>query len=100
MDLRLENPCPKPAGVRLILLALGIVLLATLLVPQASRAADMLICRKFDKESDKQGRTIHLSGKGIKFSGSDGNDKIIGTPNDDLIQGGNGNDHIFGMGGD
>ena len=60
----------------------------------------MLICRKFDKESDKKGRTIHLHGKGVKFSGSDGNDKIYGTPNDDLIQGGNGNDRVFGMGGD
>ncbi len=100
MDLCAQNPWLRPAGVRLTLLALGIVLIATLLVPQTSRAADMLICRKFDKESDKSGRTLHLKGKGVKFSGSDGNDKIIGTPNDDLIQGGNGNDRVFGMGGD
>ena len=86
--------------VRLVVMSVGILLLATLLVPQSSQAADMLICRKFDKEGDKKGRTIHVNGKGVKYNAGDGNDKLYGTRNDDILNGGNGNDRIFGGGGD
>ena len=94
------RPGPRAAGLVLIILCTAAALLATLLVPQPSEAADMLICRKFDKEGDKQGRTIHLHGKGVKYSASDGNDTLYGTPNDDILQGGNGNDRVYGLGGD
>ncbi len=87
-------------AVRLVILSLGIVLLAVLLVPRSSEAADMLICRKFDKEGDKKGRTIHVNGKGVKYNAGDGNDTLYGTPNDDILNGGNGNDRVYGGGGD
>ncbi|MEZ5155478.1 MAG: calcium-binding protein [Solirubrobacterales bacterium] len=84
-----------------LLLSIAVAsIVAALLIPPASQGADMLICRKFDREGDKKGRKIHLHGKGVKYSASDGNDTIYGTPNDDIIQGGNGNDRVYGMGGD
>jgi len=73
---------------------------AVLLAPQASEAADMLICRKFDREGDKQGRTIHLHGKGVRYNAGSGRDTLYGTPGDDILNGGNGNDRIHGRGGD
>jgi hypothetical protein len=95
-----DSPTPRPRVAAAAFLFVAFALLATLLIPQPADAADMLICRKFDRESDKKGRTIHLHGKGVKFSASDGNDTVYGTPNDDVIQGGNGNDRVYGMGGD
>jgi hypothetical protein len=81
-------------------LALGTIILAVLLAPVPADAADMLICRKFDKEGDKKGRTIHTRGKGVKYNAGDGNDVLYGTPRDDILNGGNGNDRIHGRGGD
>lgn len=83
-----------------LLLVGGFVSSAVLLTPQPSRAADMLICRKFEKEGDKKGRTLHLRGKGVKYNAGDGNDTLYGTPNDDILNGGNGNDRVYGGGGD
>jgi len=94
------RPGPRAAGLVLIVLCTAAALLATLLIPPPSEAADMLICRKFDREGDKQGRTIHLHGKGVKYSASDGNDTLYGTPHDDVLQGGNGRDRVYGLGGD
>ncbi len=91
---------PSAPATALIFLFAGVALLAALLVPPPSEGADMLICRKFDREGDKKGQTIHLHGKGVKYSASDGNDTIYGTPNDDILQGGNGHDRVYGMGGD
>lgn len=94
------RPDRPPRAVRSVVLALGLVLGAALLVPASAPAADMLICRKFVREGDNKGRTIHVHGKGVKYNAGDGNDKIYGTPNDDIINGGNGNDRVFGGGGD
>ncbi|MEZ5073581.1 MAG: calcium-binding protein [Solirubrobacterales bacterium] len=87
-------------AVRALVLTLGAMLLAALLVPQAAEAADMLICRKFDREGDKQGRTIHLRGKGVRYNAGSGSDALYGTRGDDILNGGNGNDRIHGRGGD
>ncbi len=75
-------------------------MLATLVIPQPAQAGDMLICRKWDREGDKKGRTIHLHGKGVKYSAGNGNDTVYGTPNDDIILGGRDNDRVYGLGGD
>jgi RTX calcium-binding nonapeptide repeat (4 copies) len=85
---------------RAVVALLGTTLVATLALAQSSQAADMLICRKFDREGDKKGRTIHLHGKGVKYNAGDGNDTIYGTPHDDILQGGNGRDRVYGLGGD
>lgn len=85
---------------RTALIAVAVALLATLLVPPSSDAADMLICRKFDKEGDRKGRTIHARGRGVKYNAGDGNDRLFGTPRDDILNGGNGNDRVYGRGGD
>ncbi|KAA0273718.1 MAG: calcium-binding protein [Acidobacteria bacterium] len=89
-----------PLAVPPVLIAIGIALLATLLIPQPAEAADMLICRKFDQEGDKRGRTIHARGKGVKYNAGDGRDVLYGTPRDDLLNGGNGDDRVYGRGGD
>lgn len=89
---------PRAAGCAVLLLLAAV--LVSLLIPRPAVAGDMLICRKFDREGDKKGRTIRLHGKGVVYSGGDGNDKIFGTPNDDLILGGKGNDIVYGLGGD
>jgi Ca2+-binding RTX toxin-like protein len=91
---------PRAGSVRFVPLTVGIALLATLLIPRPSEAADMLICRKFDKEGDKKGRTIHARGKGVKYNAGDGSDRLYGTPRDDVLNGGNGNDRVYGRGGD
>lgn len=95
-----SGPGPAVALTRAVVLLLGVALAATLAIAPSAEAADMLICRKFDREGDKKGRTTHLHGKGVKYSASDGNDTLYGTPNDDILQGGNGNDRVYGLGGD
>jgi hypothetical protein len=97
---RRRAPRPGSAAASLLVAFTAIAVLAALLIPRPADAADMLICRKFDREGDKQGRTIHLHGKGVKYSASDGNDTLYGTPNDDILQGGNGRDRVYGLGGD
>ena len=91
---------PRPGTAGFAFLLVAFTLLATLLVPQPSQGADQLLCRKFDREGDKKGRTIRLHGKGVVYNAGDGNDTVYGTPNDDLINGGKGNDTVYGMGGD
>ncbi len=91
---------PEMRAVRPIILLLGIALLAALLIPRSSEAADMLICRKFDKAGDKKGRTIHAHGNGAIYNAGDGSDTLYGTPGDDILNGGNGNDRVYGGGGD
>jgi hypothetical protein len=102
-DALTNEPChlrPRAGSVRLVLIAVGAALLTTLLLPLPSDAADMLICRKFDREGDKKGRTTHVHGKGVKYNAGDGADKLYGTNNDDILNGGNGNDRVYGRGGD
>jgi hypothetical protein len=100
IEHHLTDPGPAARLGRLVVLALGIALVGAVPVPQSAEAADMLICRKFDREGDKKGRRIHVHGKGVKYNAGDGNDRLYGTRNDDILNGGNGNDRVFGRGGD
>ena len=84
----------------LLILLIGVALVATLAIPPSSEAADMLICRKFEKSGDDKGRTIHTRGKSVIYNAGDGNDTLYGTPFDDILNGGNGHDRVFGGGGD
>lgn len=79
--------------------ALGMVLvLAVTAVP--ATAQDALICRKRDKQGDKSGGITRLQGKkGQFYNAGDGNDKLYGTPGDDILNGGRGHDKVYGMGG-
>jgi Ca2+-binding RTX toxin-like protein len=82
-----------------ILVALGLVLaLAVTAVP--ATAQDALICRKRDKQGDKSGGVTRLKGKkGQKYNAGEGNDRLYGTPGNDIINGGPGNDKVYGEGG-
>lgn len=82
-----------------ILVALGLVLALTVTAVPAT-AQDALICRKRDKQGDKSGGVTRLKGKnGVAFNAGEGNDRLYGTPGDDILNGGPGRDKVYGMGG-